>query len=139
MAADGSGLGSREERDRSLIYALSQRARDARGDLREWITEELKDLIYRAEHLEPQVVGEGRSDIIRILTRLRSINNDLLDDTLRRIDDRVADVRARGYPDISDLRSYLGELLGRLEDIVRELRRARATLDAHEEALAFGR
>lgn len=122
----------RDERDRALLRQFCQGARQLRHEFREWVQEELKDVLYRAECLEPLCAGPMLAELRLTIVRLRDINREILQEAVRSLDSKITEVEAGAYDNLPDARAYLEEGVSRLEGLVRELLRTRRMLEGYE-------
>lgn len=101
-------------------------------EYREWIQQELSDLIFRAGCLEPLYDGLVKGELVDAIERMRTINTFVLQDTVSRLDSKIMEIHTFGYEDLIDARASLQERVSHLEDLVRELVRTRRMLDGYE-------
>ena len=119
----------RQERDDNLKYAFVDRAWNLRHAYQEWIQQELKDLIPKAEFVEPTLSGTMKSQVQAAIQRMKHINNHELQEAIENINGRCAELRLTVSDNVIEDRQSLADCLSRFQGLVRELLDMRRLLD----------
>jgi hypothetical protein len=115
-----------EERDEVLVRHLAVAARSLRGEFREWIQAELKDLLVKAQAVESVAEGPLKGALHEAAERVRDIDEHELPEAIRTLDEEIERIAGGAYSDVLDAHRYLQDVLCRLERLVREVLAMRA-------------
>lgn len=108
-------------RDEDLIAGLCYVAQAARKDLREWVQEEVKALLYEAQLQQIQSTGVLAEQITSIVERLQSINRRDLPEAITAFEDDINEVAHGGYDDVYNAYDQLQKGYAGLMRITRDL------------------
>ena len=128
----------RGERDHFLaVVSVVGAANALLNGFRDWIDEELTDLVERVRFAQLLASGDDRQRLDRVARRLTDVETTELPDCVNELRERIADISNGAYDSVTDARRWVEVPCNRFENIVLELLSYRPLL-VHGEANGEG-
>lgn len=110
-----------EERDGIFVRQVVANTRNTRSEFREWIQQELIDLVTLAQLAESTADGVIKDGIREDIDRLKEINLNGLRRAVKALDEEIERVSEGSYDDVLDAYHYLQDATSRLERFMRQI------------------